>query len=184
MNASLSRRSLLKYGGSLWATAALVSQLPLIASAASKNRAAQLFTTLSADEAATVEAISARILPTTDTPGAREAGAVWFTDAVLAGDMKEALPLIRQGCLELNAAGKTPFYELLGDDQDALLRDREEGEFFGLMHFLTLAGTFTMSEYSGNRENVGWRLLGLTEQHHWTPPFGYYDRAANGAQDA
>lgn len=109
---------------------------------------------------------------------------MWFIDAALGKDMEDALPLLRKGCAELNAADPTPFHQLTEDRQDALLTEREDGEFFGLMHFLTLAGTFTMSEYGGNRDRVGWTLLGLTEQHHWSPPFGYYDQAAHGGQDA
>jgi gluconate 2-dehydrogenase gamma chain len=185
MPQDLSRRRLLKYGGSLWGVAALSSQLPLIASAASSNRAEATFSSLSPAQAATVEAITARIIPTTDTPGAREAGAVWFIDAALAGDMRDATAPLVAGVAELDkAAGDTPFHQLPGDRQDALLREREDSDFFGLMHFLTVAGTFTMSEYGGNRDNAGWQILGLTDQHHWEPPFGYYDRDSHGERGA
>ena len=42
-------------------------------------------------------------------------------------------------------------------------------------HIVSLAGTFTMSRYGGNRGEVGWDLLGFERRHHWQPPFGYYD---------
>jgi hypothetical protein len=33
-----------------------------------------------------------------------------------------------------------------------------------------------MSSYGGNKDNVGWKLLGLDGLHHgYQPPFGYYD---------
>jgi hypothetical protein len=37
-----------------------------------------------------------------------------------------------------------------------------------------------MSRYGGNREQVGWSLIGF-EGHHgaWTYPFGYYDAEAS-----
>ena len=95
MPQTLSRRSLIKAGGSLWATAALSGQFAAIAKAAADNRAEQRLTTLTPDEAACAEAVAARILPTTDTPGAREAGALWFIDAALSGDSADDLPLIR-----------------------------------------------------------------------------------------
>ena len=39
-----------------------------------------------------------------------------------------------------------------------------------------VAGFFGMSSYGGNRDNVGWKLLGLDGEHHgFEPPFGYYD---------
>jgi hypothetical protein len=68
--------------------------------------------------------------------------------------------------------------------QDVRLRAIEDGEFFGLMHFLTLAGTFTMSAYGGNRGEIGWDLLGFDRRHHWDPPFGHYDRGHHGEAEA
>jgi hypothetical protein len=41
---------------------------------------------------------------------------------------------------------------------------------------MTIAGFFGMSSYGGNRDNLGWKLLGLDGEHHaWQSPFGYYD---------
>jgi DNA-binding CsgD family transcriptional regulator len=96
---------LLNYGGSLWwsLTRPVEPALPLIASAASDNRkCGESSATSDARQAATLDAIAARILPTTDTPGAREAGAVWFIDAALAGDDGRGLPLMLDGVAELN----------------------------------------------------------------------------------
>ena len=35
---------------------------------------------------------------------------------------------------------------------------------------------FSLPEYGGNRDGVGWKLLGFEDQHVFQPPFGYYDR--------
>ena len=43
------------------------------------------------------------------------------------------------------------------------------------MRFLTIAGTFTLPDYGGNREGVGWKLIGFEPQHMYQPPFGFYD---------
>jgi hypothetical protein len=41
---------------------------------------------------------------------------------------------------------------------------------------LTLVGMFALPKYGGNRDGVGWKLLGFQDQHIFEPPFGYYDR--------
>lgn len=177
----MDRRTLLRIGGSLWGSTLLTLQFPAIAARAADNRAAGTYQVLDDALANTLEAVAARILPTTSTPGAREAGAVWFIDAVLTSDdLADTLPLLRAGAAALDegAGGSFP-----GQDaalQDLQLQAIEEGEFFALMHFLTLAGTFTTSEYGGNRGEVGWDLLAFERRHHWDPPFGYYDGAQSG----
>ena len=45
----------------------------------------------------------------------------------------------------------------------------------GLM-VLTLFGMFSMPAYGGNRDGVGWTLIGFEDAHVFHPPFGYYDR--------
>jgi hypothetical protein len=57
-----------------------------------------------------------------------------------------------------------------------LLVDNQETPFFGLMRVMTFAGFFGMSEYGGNKDGVGWELLGVDPMAHvYTSPFGYYD---------
>jgi gluconate 2-dehydrogenase gamma chain len=178
----LDRRSLLKLG----AGAAMLGGLNLkaIAAAAVQSRDAGAFTTLDADSGETLAAIAARILPTTDTPGAQEAGAVWFMDALLGDALADSMPLIQAGIADLNKRAGGAFAALDSAAQDSRLKEIEDGEFFGFVHFLTLAGTFTLGQYGGNRDNLGWKMLGLSDQHHWQPPFGHYDRDRHGEQDA
>lgn len=33
-----------------------------------------------------------------------------------------------------------------------------------------------MPKYGGNRDGIGWKLLGFEIQHSFQPPFGFYDR--------
>jgi gluconate 2-dehydrogenase gamma chain len=67
------------------------------------------------------------------------------------------------------------FYLLNEEQQDQLLRQIETSEFFNTIRFLTVAGMFSSPEYGGNRDKVGFELLGFTDQHAWQPPFGFYD---------
>lgn len=140
------------------------------------------FGVLTADEAAEFEAIASRILPTTDTPGAREAGVIYFMDKSFGSIMQAQLAFARDGLAAFQSGiaaefpGAKLFSDLDADDQDQYLGTQESSGFFGLMHFMTLAGFFGMSSYGGNRDDIGWKLLGIDHQHHgWQPPFGYYD---------
>ena len=76
MVTGMDRRTLLRAGGALVATLLAGHNLSAIARDAAVQRETQQFTALSPGLAATLDAMAARILPTTDTPGAREAGAI------------------------------------------------------------------------------------------------------------
>jgi gluconate 2-dehydrogenase gamma chain len=185
---SFSRRKFLAGSGSMAALvgspllrAGLPGLAALSASACNARDKAGQFEVLTAPEARELEAIAARILPTTDTPGAREAGVIWFMDQSLGSIMKNGLETVRSGLAAFQQPipdafpGASLFSDLDEDDQDAYLKTQEETGFFGFVRFLTLAGFFGMSSYGGNRDNVGWKHLGLVGQHAWQPPFGYYD---------
>ena len=51
----------------------------------------------------------------------------------------------------------------------------ENTEFFSTLRYLTIAGMFSLPEYGGNRENIGYQLIGFDDRHFWQPPFGFYD---------
>jgi hypothetical protein len=95
--------------------------------------------------------------------------------------MKEGLDRVRTGLVDFQSGipdafpGAALFSDLDEGDQDRYLKTQQETGFFGTVRFLTLAGFFGMSSYGGNRDNVGWKLLGLDGQHAWQPPFGHYD---------
>ncbi len=89
---------------------------------------------------------------------------------------------IRSGLAQFQSAvstsfpGAEVFSDLSDADQDTLLETQENTEFFGRVHFMTIAGFFGMSSYGGNRDQIGWKLIGF-EGHRgaWQPPYGYYD---------
>ncbi len=133
-------------------------------------------------EAREFEAIAARILPTTDTPGAREAGVIWFIDRSFGSLFESQLGFARQGLVTFQAPiarrypGAGAFSDLDPSDQDTYLAGQENTGFFQLLRVMTLAGFLGMTAYGGNRDHVGWQLLGIADgPHGWQPPFGYYD---------
>ena len=143
----------------------------------------EMFRALSTEDAADIAAIAARIIPTTDTPGATEAGVVHFFDSALAAEMSDRRDELLAGLAELNAANDTParFAGLAPGDQDTRLRAIEDSDFFGLLREMTIFGFFAMSRYGGNRNHVGWDLIGFSGHNGaWEYPFGYYDAALHG----
>ena len=142
-------------------------------------------------EAKLLDAIAARIFPTTDTPGAREAGAIWYIDRALADAYRDLLPRYRRGLRALNRYARTqygqPFPALSESQQDRVLTDLEAGrvagipnggEFFDIVRCHVLEGVFGEPSYGGNRGMVGWRLVGFPGQQ-----FGYADAYINRVVD-
>ena len=163
---------------------ALVDEALAHATQAVTQRPAPAFATLTPDEARELGAIAERIMPTTSTPGAREAGVIYFIDKALGTFEKQELPAMRKGLAELRTQvskrhrGVTSFAALPAVQQDALLTDIEKTEFFLGMHFLTMVGMFANPSYGGNRGGIGWKLLGFDPRATYSPPFGYYDAEA------
>ncbi len=192
---SLSRRDFLQSSGTLTgATLLRISSPALVAisqSACTAKEQAAAFRILGEREAADLMAIAARIIPTTDTPGATDAGVIYFFDNALATEMSGKLDVVRQGLVEFNAAlqqahsGTAKFTELSADEQDAFLTSREGGEFFALVRNMTIFGFFAMSSYGGNQGHVGWESIGFDGHHGaWQYPFGTYDAEVHaGASD-
>lgn len=142
-------------------------------------------TTLTQAEAAEIEAFAGRIIPTDDTPGAREAGVVYFIDRSLSTFAKDQLPAVREGLakLERDVAAKVPgqtrLSALSAAQQDEVIKSIEETPFFGQMRFATLSGFFSLPTYGGNRDFVGWKLVGQESAMEFRAPFGWYDQPAN-----
>ena len=166
-------------GGS-WIALSLPTILATCQQASDARREDAPFVVLGAEEAAEFEAIAARIIPTDETPGATEAGVIYFIDNVLGGIRAESLAPMRVGLAALQASaaaalGVASFRALTPAQQDTLLTDIEDSEFFATMRFLTVAGMFSLPEHGGNRDKIGWQLLGFDDRYAWQPPFGFYD---------
>ena len=180
----LSRRDFLQATGAsalVRLTAPVVASIAQAACTAREEQAA--FRILNIDEAADFAAIAARIIPTTDTPGATEAGVIHFFDQAFANEMSEIFDSARTGLAELNQAiGDRHFSSLDEDEQDLALEDAYGDRFFAIMRIMTIFGFFAMSEYGGNKDHIGWDLIGF-EGHHgaWQYPFGAYDAEVHDA---
>lgn len=188
----LSRRALLQaIAATLGAAAVPAGWADAVLSAATSTSVAVVTTAdapklsfFTAAEAADVEAVAAQIIPTDDTPGAREAGVIHFIDRALATFMSQLAADYRTHLAAFHAAfrkqlpaGDTASFALLpADRQIAFLKTVDRTPFFETTRLLTLFGMFSLPKYGGNRDGVGWKLLGFEDQHAFYPPFGYYDR--------
>jgi gluconate 2-dehydrogenase gamma chain len=139
----------------------------------------------SEEQAADVDAMASRIIPTDDTPGAHEAGVVYFIDKSLTTFGKEQAPVFAEGLKKLandvqaTFPSETRFSALIPAQQDEVLKSIEQTPFFGLMRVATILGMFALPSYGGNRNFIGWKLIGHDMALDFNPPFGWYDAPAN-----
>jgi gluconate 2-dehydrogenase gamma chain len=139
------------------------------------------FEILSPAEAVEVEAIASQIIPSGDLPGAREAGVVHFIDQALGTFFAAELPAFRKGLADFqnefaaHSTGKVLFSAVGQARQCAWLHEVENTPFFSNVRRLTLLGLVALPRYGGNRDKLGWKLIGFEDRHFWQPPFGHYD---------
>lgn len=180
-----SRRNFLAQSGSILGATWLSMSLPSILRAAdtvwSEVGSEPTLKVLTEAEGAEVTAIASQIFPTDETPGAREAGVVYFIDGSLAsfnsglvGPLRNTLGAIGAKSAEL-FPGATSFAGLDHEGQLAVMKSIESEPYFGLLRFLTIVGMFSHPSYGGNRDRAGWKMIGFDDRHAWLPPFGHYD---------
>lgn len=138
---------------------------PVPAAASTQTAARDTLETLTAAEAATLEAIAARLIPTDGNgPGAAEARAARYIDRALGGALADAREAYRAGLAAVDAYARAsksaPFAQLSAADQDAILVQMESTPFFNLVRTHTIQGTFGDPYYGGNANFAGWDLIG------------------------
>ncbi|MEI7729745.1 MAG: gluconate 2-dehydrogenase subunit 3 family protein [Verrucomicrobiota bacterium] len=142
-------------------------------------------------EAKLLIAICEQIIPRDDTPGATDAGVIYYIDRQISGVLARhqqsyrlGLEAFRQTCLQVY---KTPFEQLPFAQQTDALRlletgkapkelwgDRSPSAFFGLVLDHTRQGFYGSPRHGGNRDYASYRMLGLAYpnligQNRYTP---------------
>ena len=189
MSDSFSRREFVATVGSIgavWLLADAAERSEAMAHAAHEVSQAQpTLSVLTREQATEVEAFASRIIPTDDTPGAREAGVVYFIDRGLSSWAKDQRPLFNEGLAKLSRdvaakfRGQTKLSALTPAQQDEVLKSIERTDFFGVMRFATIAGMFSLPTQGGNKDFVGWKLVGQAPAMEFKAPFSWYDQPAN-----
>jgi gluconate 2-dehydrogenase gamma chain len=209
----LSRRNfLLRSGTGLGATWISLNWTAVLAAAthahgAAKSATPAKFEFFTPEEAIEIEAIAARIIPTDEMPGAREAGAVYFIDRALTTfasdnqkDYRKGLPELQDHVHEKFSA-HSKFSAATPEQQDQILLDLDpatvkvgrgnqsrssEQNFVELVRQHTIAAFLIDpdSDRRGNKDGVGWKVIGRDREHMFHSPFGYYDKDYPGWQPA
>jgi gluconate 2-dehydrogenase gamma chain len=127
---------------------------------------------LSTAEARTLDAAAARLIPSLDGIGAREAGAVHFADQGARRVLQR-----RRGVLpgRPRRPGGGRVRDLDEEAQIEYLEGIEDTPFFGFLRALTVFGTFSDPRHGGGRNDAIHRIYGIEHQPGWEPPFGWYD---------
>lgn len=133
------------------------------------------FRFFSSAQGAAVEAVTDQIIPADEQPGAKWAGVVHYIDLALTGDLKDFREAYSRGIQHLEALAHeigTTFAELrftdqtnvlekLEHDQTLITKELSGREFFELIRKHTLEGFFGEPKHGGNRNSVGWKMLGF-----------------------
>jgi gluconate 2-dehydrogenase gamma chain len=163
-------------------------------------------------EAKEVEAVASCIIPSDGTPGAREAGVVYFIDRALVTFSVDDQKTYRQGLPELQKRvaelfpGLAAFSVATPEQQIAVLESLDElGDktatqrpqrlryrasaaqpLFETLRVHTIAGFLIDPEVErkGNRGGVGWTVIGRELGHSFQPPFSAIDKGYPGWQPA
>lgn len=208
MDAFFTRRRFLATGAGglsvIWASARWPALLAAAnhAHSVARSAAPPKFGFFSPDEAKEIEAITARIIPSDDTPGAREAGVVYFIDRGLSTFGVDDQKTYREGLPELQArvneifAGTGKFSILTPEQQDEVLHSLDDQgqpphrfrprpgaqNFFETLCQYTITGFLIDPDYGGNGDGAGWKVIGREREHMFQPPFGFYDKDYPGWQ--
>ena len=210
MNENLSRRNFLSRGSAAVSAVWLSAHWPAIVAAAehahqaAKSSAPAKLQFFSSDQAAEIDAITARIIPSDATPGAHEAGVVYFIDRALTTfavvdqqTYRDGLPSLQARVHELFPSVEK-FSLATPEQQDKILhsfdshtaggrgmyRAGNASPFFETVRVHTIVGFLVDpdSGRGGNRDGVGWKLIGRDRDHMFQPPFGFYDKDYAGWQ--
>jgi gluconate 2-dehydrogenase gamma chain len=175
------------------------------AQAAAQSPATTKLEFLTPEQAKEIDAITARIIPTDETPGAREAGVVYFIDRALTTFAIDDQETYREGLPEIQARTHELFSELdkfsaaSPEQQDQILHSFDERatsdrrpyrpraaaeSFFDTLRLHTIVAFLLDPDAGGDPNGVGWKVIGREREHMFEPPFGYYDKNYPGWQPA
>lgn len=158
-----------------------LSRRSLLLALAAQTRAPR-FEYLDSGTAAELEAIASAIIPSDETPGAKEAGVIFFIDRALATFDHDKRELYRKGLAGAQDErlamfpGSQSIAALSSGQRAALLKSIEKTEFFEALREHVIIGFLAGPEWGGNRGKAGWKLIGFDDAGGFQPPFGYYDQ--------
>jgi gluconate 2-dehydrogenase gamma chain len=211
MTMDLNRRDFLLRSCSSITAVWLSAHWPALLSAATHARnAAQSPATaklgfFTPDQAKEIDALTARIIPSDGSPGAHEAGVVYFIDRALTTFAIDDQKTYREGLPDVQARTHELYPSLDRfsaaplEQQDDILRSldaqtpaaanrrpnrpRAAGQtFFETLRTHTVVAFLLDPDAGGDSNGVGWKVIGREREHMFQSPFGYYDKNYPGWQ--
>ncbi len=165
-------------------TPEVIAQAHQHAKTAPRNLDGQPFHFFTAQQAEDYEAFASQIFPTDDTPGAKEANVVRFVDFALSEiepqnqqDFANALKALNEQAKK-TAPQAVSFAALSSAQQVEAMKAIEKSNDFGTLKYYTLVGFLGDPADGGNKDEIGWKLIGFSDNFYYAPPFGYYDAQA------
>lgn len=137
-----------------------------------------------------MESVAAQIIPSDETPGAREAGCLYFIDRALTTFDRDRQAVYTQGLGILQAKTRELFPDasrfggLTPPQQIQVLKAIETTPFFAQVRLHTIVGFFANPAYGGNQDKIGWKLIGFEDKFNFSAPYGYYDSEIQPATSA
>lgn len=172
--ARMSRRGVLRAG--VGGTAAILFTRASVLDAVAQGRGdGGGYAFFNANDARTVEAITERLWPGGETPGAVEIGVPNYIDQAMVSAYQDRQLAYHEGLRKLDGASQEihggVFSQLDEGQQDEILTrlqdddlpgfdTGEAAEFFNMVHGHTMQGLFADPIYGGNRDFEGWRQVG------------------------
>jgi gluconate 2-dehydrogenase gamma chain len=135
-------------------------------------------------QAADFAAFAEQIVPSDETPGAKEANVVRFVDYALSAIEPQNKKDFAAALQALDAQAKktvpqaVSFAALTSAQQIEAMKAMEKSDAFGILRGYTLVGFLGDPADGGNKDGVGWKLIGFEDKFYYAPPFGYYDAQA------
>ena len=208
MKNNLTRRNFLSQGCTSLSAVWISTHIPAMLSAARHAREsvqslAPKLTFFTPEQAVEIDAITSRIIPTDGTPGAHEAGVVYFIDQALTTFAVDDQKNYRDGLAEFAGRTKELFPSLdkfsaaTPEQQDEILSSFDEKmppqrrpnrprpnrqNFFETLRSHTIIAFLLDPDSGGDPNGTGWKVLGRERAHMFQPPFGYYDKDYTGWQ--
>jgi gluconate 2-dehydrogenase gamma chain len=145
---------------------------------------------LSTADATEIESLAAEIIPRgegsgPESGGAKEAGVIYFIDRALGTFDREKRTLYRDGLASAQTKRKQLFptsislAALTSPQRISILEAIDKTPFFDALREHTIIAFFAAPEWGGNRDKIGWKMIGFDDKWSFHPPFGFYDRPEN-----
>jgi len=89
-------------------------------------------------------------------------------------DFTKALKALNERAKKTNPEA-TSFAGLNSAQQMETMKSMEKTDGFGMLRSYTIVGFLGDPADGGNKNKIGWHLIGFKDDFYYAPPFGYYD---------